>query len=80
MLFLPESGRRLPTDNLRILKVLTARRAQIVDMRRRLSAQIAARRKQDIPADIEGMDADLGAMLDTQVGDLERRIESVTAQ
>jgi transposase len=43
-------------------------------------AQTAARRKQDIPADVAGMDADLQAMLDTQVGDLERRIESVIAQ
>lgn len=49
-------------------------------MRKRLLAQIAARRKQGIPADVEGMDADLRAMLDTQVGDLERRIESVIAQ
>ena len=33
-----------------------------------------------IPADVEGMDADLRTMLDTQVGDLERRIKSVIAQ
>jgi len=44
-----------------------------------LSAQIAARRTQDIPAGIEGMDADLRALLDTRVDDLERRIESVIA-
>jgi len=56
------------------------KRATVVDMRKRLLAQIAARRKQDIPADVEGMDADLRAMLNTQVGDLERRIESVIAQ
>lgn len=80
MQFRPEAGRRLPSENLRILRALTTRRAQIVDMRKRLLAQIAARRKQDIPADVEAMDADLRAMLDTQVGDLERRIESVIAQ
>jgi transposase len=51
-----------------------------LDMRKRLSEQISARRKQDIPADVESMDADLRTMLDTQVGDLERRIESVIAQ
>jgi transposase len=79
MLFRPEAGRRLPTENLRILRALTTRRAQIVDMRKRLLAQIAARRKQDIPADVEGMDADLRTMLDTQVSDLEQRIESVIA-
>lgn len=49
-------------------------------MRKRLSAQIAARKKQHIPAGIEGMDADLVAMLDIQVGDVERRIENVIAQ
>ena len=80
MLFRPEAGRVLPSESLRILRALTTRRAQIVDMRKRLSAQIAARRKQGIFADVEGMDADLHAMLDTQVGDLERRIECVIAQ
>lgn len=80
MLFRPEAGRRLPSENLRILRALTTRKAQIVDIRKRLLAQIAARRKQDVPARIEGMDEDLKAMLDTQVGDIERRIESVIAQ
>ncbi len=49
-------------------------------MRKRLSAQIAARRKQQVPADLEGMDASLLAMLDAQVGDLEQRIKSVIGQ
>ena len=49
-------------------------------MRKRLSAQIAARRKQDIPAYVESMDADLRAMLNSQIGDLERRIEIVIAR
>ena len=80
MLFRPEAGRRLPSENLRILRTLTTRRAQIVDMRKRLLAQIAARRKQAIPADVESMDDDLGTMLDAQIDNLERRIESVIAQ
>jgi transposase len=80
MLFRPEAGRRLPTENFRILRALTTRRAQIVDMRERLLAQISARRKQDIPTDVEGMDADLRTLLDTQVSDLERRIKRVIAQ
>ena len=46
-------------------------------MRKRLSAQIAARRKQPVPADLEGMYANLLAMLDAQVGDLEQRIKGV---
>jgi transposase len=44
------------------------------------SVMYRARWKQDISVDVEGMDADLRTMLDTQVGDLERRIESVIAQ
>ncbi|MBB4021214.1 MULTISPECIES: IS110 family RNA-guided transposase [Actibacterium] len=80
MLSRPEAGRMLPSENLRILRALTTRRAQIVDMRKRLLAQIAARKKQDVPAGVEGMDEDLKAMLDTQVGDLERRIECAIAQ
>lgn len=80
MQFRPDAGRGLPTENLRILRTLMTRRAQIVDMRKRLVAQIAARRKQDVPADVEGMDADLRAMPDTQISELERRIESVIAQ
>jgi transposase len=39
-----------------------------------------ARRKQDIPSYVEGMNAYLRTLLDTQVSDLEQRIESVIAQ
>ncbi|MET3794744.1 IS110 family transposase [Aquamicrobium terrae] len=80
MLFRPDAGRSLPSENLRVLRTLTTRRAQTVDMRKRLAAQIAARKKQDILADIEGMDDALTTILDSQIGELERRIESVIAQ
>lgn len=80
MLFTPEVGRRLPSENLRILRTLTTRRSQIVDMRKRPLAQIAARRKQDVPSGIDGMDDDPKAMLDTQVGDVERRVKNVIAE
>lgn len=80
MLFRPEAGRKLPGENLRILRALTTRRAQVVEMRKRLSAQIAARRKQQVPAALEGMDANLLAMLDAQVSDLEQRIKGVIGQ
>jgi transposase len=43
-------------------------------MRKRLTAQISARKKQGIPADIEDLDAELKAMLDAQISDLEQRI------
>ena len=44
----------------RILRALTTRRAQIVDMRKRLLAQVAARKKQDVSAAVEGMDEAAG--------------------
>ncbi|CAN7746668.1 IS110 family transposase [Mesorhizobium sp. LjNodule214] len=80
MLFRPEAGRTLPSENLRTLRALTTRRAQIVDMRKRLSAQISAREKQGISEDVVDMDNALRIMLDDQIGDLERRIVSTIAQ
>lgn len=80
MLFRPDAGRTLPSENLRVLRALTTRRAQIVDMRKRLSTQIAARRKQGLADDVEEMDDTLKALLDEQIKDLERRIESAIAQ
>ena len=70
MRFRPEAGPTLPSDNLRILRALTTRRVQIVDMRKRLSAQIAACQKKGIPADVKGLDDAFKAMFDTRIGDL----------
>lgn len=79
MAFRPDAGRELPSQNQRILRALTTKRAQIVEMRKRLSAQIRAREKQGIAADIVGMDAELKAILDLQISELECRIEKVIA-
>jgi transposase len=79
MVFRPEAGRTLPSDNLRVLRALTTRRAKIVEMRKRLTAQISARKKQGIPADIEHLDAELKALLEAQIRDLEKRIERAIA-
>lgn len=43
MQFRPESGRGLPGENLRIPRALTTRRAQMVDMRKRLAARAASK-------------------------------------
>lgn len=80
MAFRPEAGRELPDENLRILRTLTTRRGQIVEMRKRLKAQISARRKQGVSADVETLDDELKEVLDTQIDDIERRIENVIAQ
>lgn len=80
MAFRPEAGRELPDENLRILRTLTTRRAQLVDMRKRLKAQIGARTKQGVPAGVESMDDDLKDLLDTQIDNIERRIENIIAR
>lgn len=79
-LFRPDAGRTLPTENLRVRRALTPLRVQTVVLRKRLAAQITARKKQGIPGELEGMDDALKTMLDTRIGELERRIESVIAQ
>lgn len=80
MAFRPEAGRELPDEKLRVIRTLTTRRGQLVDMRKRLKAQISARRKQGVSADVETMDDDLQEVLDTQIHDIERRIENAIAQ
>lgn len=79
MAFRPDVGRELPDENLCILRTLTTRRGQLVEMRKRLKAQIGARRKQDVSADVETIDDDLRGMLDAQISVIEQRIENVIA-
>ncbi|TYB83653.1 IS110 family transposase [Oceaniovalibus sp. ACAM 378] len=80
MAFRPEAGRELPDENLRILRTLTTRRGQLVDMRKRLKAQIGARKRQGVSAGVEVMDDDLIYLLDAQIDYVERQIESVIAR
>lgn len=80
MAFRPEAGRTLPDEKLQLLRALTVRRAQMVDARKRLSAQISARRKQGVNAELEDMDSSLKAFLESQISELEQRIEEVIAQ
>lgn len=80
MAFRDMVGRELPDENLRNLRILTTRRGQVVDMRKRLNAQIGARKKQGVSADVETMDDDLEDVHHTQIKALERRIENLIAQ
>lgn len=80
MQFRPEAGRVLPHENLRILRALTTRRAQIVDMRKRLAAQIYAREKQGVAGDCQELDSTLKAVLNGQIIEIERRIEQLIVQ
>ena len=77
--FRPEVGRELPDENLRVLRTLITRRAQLVEMRKRFIAQTKARKKQGIPANVETLDDDLQAVLNAQIDEIERRMKSVIA-
>jgi transposase len=80
MAFRPNAGRRLPSATLRVLRALTTRRAQVVEMRKRLMAQIGARARQGVAADLETMDGELRALLEAQIRQLEQRITGILAQ
>ena len=80
MAFRPKAGKELPDENLSILRTLKTRRGQLVDMRKWLKAQISARNKQGISADVEIMDDELRETFDTQIDAIERRIEDGIAQ
>lgn len=45
-----------------------------MEMRKRLAAQISARRKQGISANVKNLNTALKARLDAQIGDLDQRI------
>ena len=79
MAFRPKAGRRIPSKTSRILSALTSKRAQIVEMRKRLLAQAKARAKQAVPAGLEEMDDELRTLFSAQIQTLERRIAEVIA-
>ncbi|MDD7972913.1 IS110 family transposase [Roseinatronobacter alkalisoli] len=57
--FRPEAGRSLPAEKLRILRALTSKRAQLVEMRKRLLAQIRAHQKLGTAAMFEDLGTEL---------------------
>ena len=72
--FRPDAGRRLPTEKLRSLRALTSKRAQIVEMWKRLLAQIRAHQKLGTAEMFDSVDSDLKARLDCLIKELEDRI------
>jgi len=77
--FRPEAGRRLPHEKLRLLRALCAKRGQLVEMRKRLLAQIKARLKSGTGDPFEVLDSELKALLGIQIANLETRIETAIA-
>ncbi|WP_231875102.1 IS110 family transposase [Gluconobacter thailandicus] len=74
----PEVGRTLPDEKLQLLRALTVRRAQMVEARKRLSAQISARRKQGVSAELEDMDSSLKAFLESQISELDNGLKALS--
>jgi len=72
--FRPDAGRRLPAEKLRLLRALTSKRAQIVEMRKRLLAQIRAHQKLGTAEMFDSVDTELKARLDCLIKELEARI------
>ncbi len=77
--FRPDAGRQLPHEKLRLLRALCAKRGQLVEMRKRLLAQIKAHMKNGSGEPFEGMDGELKALLDAQIASLETQIEAAIA-
>lgn len=72
--FRPEAGRRLPAEKLRLLRALTSKRAQMVEMRKRLLAQNRAHQKLGTAAMFEDIDTELKQRFDNLIKELEDRI------
>jgi transposase len=77
--FRPEAGRSLPAEKLRILRALTSKRAQVVEMRKRLLAQVRAHQKLGTAAMFEDIDTELKQRFDSLIKELEGRITRAIA-
>ena len=77
--FRPEAGHSLPAEKLRLLRALTTKRAQLVEMRKRLLAQIRAHQKLGAAVMFEDVDTELKQRIDSLIKELEDRIARAVA-
>ncbi|OJH42979.1 transposase [Paracoccus sp. SM22M-07] len=77
--FRPEAGRSLPAEKLRLLRALTSKRSQMVEIRKRLLAQIRAHQKLGTAAMFEDVDSELTQRIDSLIRELEDRIARAIA-
>lgn len=77
--FRPDAGRSLPHEKICVLRALESKRAQLVETRKRLLAQIKAHGKLGSADMFAAMDGELKALLDHQVAELEGQIEQLIA-
>lgn len=79
MIFRPDAGRNLPHEKIRLLRALVSKRGQLVEMRKRLLAQIKAHEKLGTTELFYTMDVELRNLLGQQITDLEAQISKVIA-
>ncbi|MBT9386768.1 transposase [Pseudooceanicola sp. CBS1P-1] len=77
LVFRPEAGRTLPAEHLRLLRALATMRAQVVEMRKRLLAQIREHRKSGAAELFEDIDVELKEQLEVAIAELENRISEL---
>ena len=77
--FRPEAGRNFLAEKLRLLRVLISKRAQLVEMRKRLLAQIRAHQKLGTAVMFQEMDSELKQGIDSMIKKLEDRINRAIA-
>lgn len=77
--FRPEAGRSHPAEKIRILRALTSKRAQLVEMRKRPLAQIRAHQKLGTAAMFEDVDSELKHRIDSLIKELKDRITRAIA-
>ena len=77
--FRPAVGRRRPPENLVLLRALTTKRGQLVELRKRLLTQIKTQGRTGIAGLFDDIDAGLKALLDARIKDLEARIRQAIA-
>ena len=79
MAFRPEAGRRLPRGKLRDLRTLTAKRKQLVEMRKSARQQTKANLKNGTTDQVEDLTEELLELLERQIAEAEERIKSLVA-
>ena len=77
--FRPDAGRNLPAEKLRLLRALTSKRSQLVEMRKRLLAQIRAHQKLGTAAMFEDIDTEMKHRIESMIKGLEDRISRAIA-
>jgi len=78
--FQPDAGRSFPAEKLRLLRALASKRARLVEMRKRLLAQIRAHRKLGTAAIFDDTDTEPKDRLDTRIKELEDRIDAIISR